>query len=51
MAFKNKSGNMFQDIVSKLERHMIRKALEFSKGNQVQAAQLLGISRNTLRKK
>ena len=51
MAFKNKSGNMFQDIVSRLETHMIKKALELTNGNQVHAARLLGISRNTLRKK
>ena len=51
MAFKNKSENIFQDIVSKLERHMIKKALELTNGNQVHAARLLGISRNTLRKK
>jgi DNA-binding protein Fis len=30
---------------------MVRQALELTKGNQVQAARLLGISRNTLRKK
>lgn len=51
MAFKNKSGNMFQDIVGRLEAHMIKKALELTNGNQVHAARLLGISRNTLRKK
>ena len=30
---------------------MIKKALELTNGNQVHAARLLGISRNTLRKK
>ncbi len=42
---------LLPDLVYQLEQEMIRQALEKTKGNQVQAAQLLGISRNTLRKK
>jgi DNA-binding protein Fis len=30
---------------------MVKKAMELTDGNQVQSARLLGISRNTLRKK
>jgi DNA-binding protein Fis len=33
------------------EREMVRKAMELTAGNQVQSARMLGISRNTLRKK
>ncbi|MDA8340139.1 MAG: sigma-54 dependent transcriptional regulator [Nitrospiraceae bacterium] len=51
LAFKDGCQERFQDIVSTLEKSMVQKALELTKGNQVHAAKLLGISRNTLRKK
>ncbi|HAK88594.1 MAG TPA: hypothetical protein DHV16_04645 [Nitrospiraceae bacterium] len=51
LAFKDNCNERFQDIVCKLEKSMVQKALELTKRNQVQAAKLLGISRNTLRKK
>jgi nitrogen regulation protein NR(I) len=51
LAFRGGAQERFQDIVSTVERNMVMKALELTKGNQVQAARLLGISRNTLRKK
>jgi DNA-binding NtrC family response regulator len=38
-------------IVAEVEAVLAREALEMSGGNQVQAAKLLGISRNTLRKR
>jgi len=38
-------------FVSRLERSIIEEALGRSRGNQIQAARLLGINRNTLRKK
>ena len=38
-------------IVSEVETVLAHEALEISGGNQVQAARLLGISRNTLRKR
>jgi len=38
-------------IVAEVEVVLAREALEMSGGNQVQAAKLLGISRNTLRKR
>jgi len=41
----------YWSFVSRLERAVIREALERSRGNQIQAARLLGINRNTLRKK
>jgi two-component system, NtrC family, response regulator AtoC len=37
------------NLLDKVERYLVRKALSETKGNQVQAAKLLGISRNTLR--
>ncbi|MGE5254350.1 MAG: sigma-54 interaction domain-containing protein, partial [Planctomycetaceae bacterium] len=39
------------DLMSELEKLVIKRALQETKGNQVQAAILLGISRNTLRSK
>jgi DNA-binding protein Fis len=38
-----------RQLLEKVERFLIQKALSETKGNQVQAARLLGISRNTLR--
>ena len=37
------------DAYSRVEEHLIRKALECTRHNQVQAAQLLGITRHVLR--
>jgi two-component system, NtrC family, nitrogen regulation response regulator GlnG len=41
----------YWSFVSRLERAVIREGLHRSRGNQIQAARLLGINRNTLRKK
>lgn len=38
-------------VIHQVERALIRLALEKSDGNQSQAAKILGINRNTLRKK
>jgi two-component system nitrogen regulation response regulator GlnG len=45
------SVDVDETIVSEVERVLAEEALERSGGNQVQAAKLLGISRNTLRKR
>jgi two-component system, NtrC family, response regulator AtoC len=37
------------NILEKVDKFLVRKALSLTKGNQVQAANLLGVSRNTLR--
>jgi nitrogen regulation protein NR(I) len=39
------------DLLSEMERELIQGALEETRGNQSQAARLLGINRNTLRNK
>lgn len=41
----------FQQVISKVECALIKKALVISQGNQVKAAKLLGINRLTLRNK
>jgi nitrogen regulation protein NR(I) len=51
MSFKNGYQDKFQEILRTLEKSMVKRAIELTKGNQVHAARLLGISRNTLRKK
>lgn len=38
-------------LISAVERPLIAHALKETNGNQIQAAQLLGMNRNTLRKK
>ena len=43
--------NPYHQVIAKVECALIRKALALAKGNQVQAAKLLGINRLTLRKK
>jgi len=37
------------NLLDKIEKFLVKKAMTETKGNQVQAAKLLGISRNTLR--
>ncbi|MDH4185465.1 MAG: hypothetical protein OEV08_00590 [Nitrospira sp.] len=43
--------NLHPMLISAIERPLITRALQETKGNQIQAAELLGLNRNTLRKK
>lgn len=45
------NGNLHDLVIKGVERPLIGMILETTKGNQAQAADLLGINRNTLRKK
>lgn len=45
------SGQVYDRFIAFMERPLIRLALQTTKGNQLQAAHLLGMNRNTLRKK
>lgn len=45
------ASNLYPMLIRALERPLIRLALEETAGNQIQAAHLLGMNRNTLRKK
>ena len=40
---------LHSNLLEKIEKFLVQKALVETKGNQVQAAKLIGISRNTLR--
>ena len=48
---ENTTDGIFKCVVTKTERSLIEKALSITKGNQVHASELLGITRVTLRKK
>ena len=43
--------NFYHTIVEKVERPLIKLILEKTRGNQLKASAILGINRNTLRKK
>ena len=43
--------NLHPMLITAMERPLIRLALQETNGNQIQAAELLGLNRNTLRKK
>ncbi len=45
------TGDLYSFILEQMERPLIRFVLEKTRGNQVKAAEILGINRNTLRKK
>lgn len=44
-------ANVYDFVISQVEKPLIRKILEMTRGNQIKAAKVLGINRNTLRKK
>jgi two-component system nitrogen regulation response regulator GlnG len=44
-------AGLYQRILREVERPLIQKVLQVTSGNQVKAAELLGLNRNTLRKK
>jgi Fis family transcriptional regulator, factor for inversion stimulation protein len=53
--FRNLDGyevhDLYQLVITEVEQPLIETVLEYTEGNQTQAARLLGISRSTLRKK
>jgi two-component system nitrogen regulation response regulator GlnG len=44
-------GDVYREIIERVERPMLEAVLARTDGNQIKAAALLGINRNTLRKK
>jgi two-component system, NtrC family, nitrogen regulation response regulator GlnG len=48
---KMEAGDLYGLVLKEIERPLIRFVLEKTRGNQVKAADILGINRNTLRKK
>ena len=49
--FSKESNNIYPSVIEKVEKSVITKILEFTKGNQLKASEILGLNRNTLRKK
>jgi len=50
-AAASEGGRLYRAVMSRVEMPLLRQALELSAGNQLKAARLLGINRNTLRKR
>lgn len=46
-----KGLNIYQYVMEEVEKPLIRLALDKAEGNQTKASEILGINRNTLRKK
>jgi len=44
-------GSIYQMVIAEVERPMFETVMDYVKGNQSRASQILGISRSTLRKK
>lgn len=44
-------AGVYERILQEVEQPLITQTLNFTKGNQIQAAKILGLNRNTLRKK
>lgn len=45
------AGNLYRIVIESVEKPLLQSVLMLTRGNQVRAAALLGINRNTLRKK
>jgi Fis family transcriptional regulator len=47
----HKPGDLYQLVLGEVERPLFRAVLDYTNGNQSEAAEILGINRGTLRKK
>lgn len=48
---REKDGLLYKSILTEIEKPLIESVLEKTSGNQLKAAKILGINRNTLRTK
>lgn len=44
-------AGLYDEVIARVERPLLALVLEYTGGNQLRAAQVLGLNRNTLRKK
>jgi DNA-binding protein Fis len=49
--FKEHEGHVHRFLTDSVEKPLLVKLMEYTHGNQLQAARILGINRNTLRVK
>ena len=49
--FQSRRGDIYKDVIEVVERPLIEETLERTAGNQVRAAKMLGLNRNTIRSK
>jgi Fis family transcriptional regulator len=47
----HKPGDLYQLVLGEVEKPLFKAVLQFTNGNQSEAADILGINRGTLRKK
>ena len=47
----HRPGDLYQLVIGEVERPLLRAVLDYTNGNQSEAAAILGINRGTLRKK
>lgn len=47
----HKPGDLYDLVLSEVERPLFRTVMQYTQGNQSRAAEILGINRGTLRKK
>lgn len=47
----NNNKNIYSVIIEKVEKSLIENTLDYTNGNQLKASEILGLNRNTLRKK
>jgi DNA-binding NtrC family response regulator len=45
------SGDAYAEAIAEMEQHVLRELLDHTRGNQAQAAKILGITRTSLRKR
>ena len=50
-AAPEEKGRLYRSVMARVELPLLRHVLELAGGNQLKAARLLGINRNTLRKR
>jgi len=48
---KNRDGALYKSVIQAIEKPLIENALERTEGNQLRAARMLGLNRNTIRSK
>lgn len=49
--YRERSGEVYKSLLKEIEKPLIESVLERTEGNQLKAARILGINRNTLHSK